>query len=248
MLRSAAGGGPRPATLPRPPARPGEASDSSESTSSRGLATGEETTSSPRASSRTESGRSELRRPSASRSWVAHDLGQAASATCRLVGRLARASRAASLRTGQSPSRPRTKLRRPPRPRSERTSRTLGRRSDQREHRGDGGVVDLVAACCGDELDAGAAERQLARAVRSSLRTRPAMRLTTSRKSTADATMSTSTSGLSICLGEADAGRDQARAARGARGAAASGACETSSAGSSSVRIEGCRAAAPQSR
>ena len=62
-------------------------------------------------------------------------------------------------------------------------------------------------------------KRAFARDDAASCRTRPAMRATTSKNSTAEATMRTRTSVLPNRLGETDAGRDEARARRAARAA-----------------------------
>ena len=76
----------------------------------------------------------------------------------------------------------------------------------------DRGLVDLLAPGRADELDTRArAAPARASAARSSWRTRPAMRATTRRKRTAEATIRTRTSGLPIAWKKRIARRDQAR-------------------------------------
>ena len=163
------------------------------------MATGEETTSSPRASSRTESGRNRAPWPSASRSWVRTTSGKREPDTCNVLPADSRSHREASFRIGQSPSASSDDAATTAESPLRRTSRTLAGlpiRASTAEMAASLTWSRPAAATSSTPAPRSASSRV---AVLSSLRTRPAIRLTTSRKSTADATTSTRTSGLSIC-------------------------------------------------
>ena len=125
-------------------------------------------------------------------------------------------------------------------------SRTHAVRPEQSLRRGDRRRIDLFVSGRGYEVDAGAAQGPLARDDASSWRTRPAMRVTTRRNSIPDATITTSTSGFPHSSPEANAGSDHAGGRRAASGAGGVSRVRESVAGSSSSRIDGCRAAAPR--
>ena len=153
-----------------------------------------------------------LRWPSANRSWVRTTSGRRAEETWSVLSADSRSHREASLRTGQSPfasSDDAATIAVSPLRRTRRTLAGVPISASTAEMAASLTWSRPAAATSSTPAPRSASSRV---AVLSSLRTRPAIRLTTSRKSTADATTSTRTSGLSICWAKRMHGRDQARA------------------------------------